>query len=154
MIRFVYKAHTGTDAADVILNAKLPGHNSNDSGMTNCARNISSKNALVVEVFHLGERVFLFQTGYLRGFIQYIITNREYKRRNLSRKFLRYIFRKYLPDQKVVYTSCFFMATNRKIKIADDDIYEIMFSKLDETRTKELTAKYDCELLKDIYTLT
>ena len=46
------------------------------------------------------------------------------------------------------------MSTNRKIKIADDDIYEIMFLKLDETRTKQLTEKYECELLKDICTLT
>ena len=45
----------------------------------------------------------------------------------------------------------FFMATNRKIKMADDDIYEFMFSELDETRTKELTEKYECELLKNSY---
>ena len=109
--------------------------------MTNCAKQFDDKNAICVEVSRHGQQVFLFQYGYVKGLIQYIMVDDSYRRKNLSRRFVNNIIKKYLPKNEILYTTFWPIATGRRIRFTDDDdLYDLIF---DDRTSQDVFDKYE-----------
>lgn len=140
-MRFKYTVFKGDAASQVVIDAKLPGSETKSSGMTNCAKLFDANNAMVVEVSRHGNPVFLFQYGYLKGLIQYIIVDSEYEGKKLFRRFIKHIIKNFLPKNETLYTTFYPIATGRRIKFTDDDdLYTLVF---EDSPDEGLFKKYE-----------